>query len=327
MVQASLLETVARSENLWRAFRECARGKRSKLGYQRFFFRIGERLVEIQHHLLAGTYAWQGYREFVVKDPKARVIMAAPYSDRVVHHAIHRVIEPIFEKILSPRTYACRRGLGSSRAVVDLWNALRAYGECRYVVKLDVEQYFASISHDLLIKSLFSDLPDDSLNDLLTSLIRTGHSGSASTGRGIPIGNLTSQLFANLMLNPADRFIEKFFPQVLHFRYMDDIVLLARCKRDALDCGYAVVKFVSEELSLSIPFTKMIPLASEPVPFLGYLLHHDGYQVLARNRRRFHKHLRILRGRGARESRVAQAQLAYEAWTVIPARCSHLSQG
>lgn len=327
MKNVLLLEAVASSENLWRAFRECARGKRSKLGYQRFFFGIGERLVEIQRRLMAGTYAWQGYREFVVKDPKARVIMAAPFCDRVVHHAIHRVIEPIFDPLLSQRTYACRHGMGSSRAVVDLWAAIRAYGERRYVVKLDVELYFASISHDVLLHHLLSNLPNESLNSLLMSLIRTSHKGYSLTGRGVPIGNLTSQLFANLMLNPADRFIEKYHPHVQHFRYMDDIVILARCKKDALDCAHAVVKFVSEQLSLSIPFTKVIPLASDPVPFLGYRLHHHGYQVLARNRRRFQKHVRVLRARGARESRVAQALLAYQAWTVVPAQCSVVSQG
>jgi RNA-directed DNA polymerase len=318
MSKILLLDEVASTENLWSAFRECSRGKRSKLGYQRFFFGVGERLVDMQRRLLAGTYAWQGYREFVVKDPKARVIMAAPFSDRVIHHAIHRVIEPLFDPLLSERTYACRKGKGSSRAVLDLWASLRSYGKQRYVVKLDVESYFASVSHDLLLKSLLATLPDPSLDAILTSLVRTSHAGCASAGKGIPIGNLTSQLFANWMLNPADRFIENEYPQVRHFRYMDDIVILARSKKDALDCAHAVVKFAAEVLSLCIPFTKMNPLASDPVPFLGYLLNHDGYSVLARNRGRFQKHVRRLRQRGCRESRVAQALLAHEAWTLVP---------
>ncbi|MEY3901580.1 MAG: hypothetical protein RL189_886 [Pseudomonadota bacterium] len=270
MKNVLLAEAVASTENLWSAFRECERGKSSKLGYQRFYFGIGERLVEIQRRLMAGTYVWQGYREFVVKDPKARVIMAAPFCDRVVHHAVHCVIEPILDPLLTQRTYACRHGMGSSRAVVDLWAAIRAYGERRYVVKLDVERYFASISHDVLLHHLLSNRPDESLNSLLTSLIRTSHKGYSLTGRGVSIGNLTSQLFANLMLNPADRFIEKCHPHVQHFRYMEDIVLLVKCKKDALDCAHAVVKFVSQLLSHSIPFTKVITLASNPVSFLEY---------------------------------------------------------
>jgi retron-type reverse transcriptase len=318
MNELRLLDKVASSENLWKAFRECARGKRSKLGYQRFFFGIGERLVDIQRVLLAGTYTWQRYREFIVKDPKARVIMAAPFRDRIVHHAIHRTIEPIFDPLLSHRTYACRKGKGSSRAVLDLWAALKAFGACRWVVKLDVAQYFSSISHDILLASLFANVPDESLNPILTSLVRTSHKGYAVAGKGIPIGNLTSQLFANWMLNPADRFIESEHPMVQHFRYMDDIVLLAQSKNDALKCAHAVVQFASEQLLLSIPFTKIVTLSADPVPFLGYLLHHNGYKILARNRRRFHKHVRRLRCRRARDSRVAQAQLAYEAWTLIP---------
>jgi len=320
MGDRSLLQKVASSENLWAAFKECARGKRATLGYQKFLYGAGERLAEIQCKLLSEAYFWQGYREFIVKDPKARVIKAAPFCDRVVHHAIHRVIEPIFEPLLSDRSYACRKGKGSSRAVMELREALQSYGDLRFVVKLDVENFFASISHDILLKTIVVELPDESLNSLLNSLIRESDPGSKSSGKGIPIGNLTSQLFANWILTPADRFIERRYSEVRHFRYMDDFVILASSKKDALACAHATVNYVARELELKIPFTKVMPLASDPVPFLGYLLSHDGYKILARNSGRFQKHLRRLQSKGAPDSRVAQAVLAYNAWTLIPGK-------
>ena len=246
--------------------------------------------------------------------------MAAPFPDRVVHHAIHRVIEPIFDPLMSDAAFACRKTRGTSGAVVKLWAALRAQGAQRYVVKLDVEKFFDTVPHDILLQSLFKFLPDSSLNPLLMRLVKESHLEYGIKKRGIPIGNLTSQLFANWILTPADKFIETQFPQVEHFRYMDDFVILARNKKDALDCAHAVVRFVDQELELSIPFTKMVPLAADSVPFLGYLLTHDSCVPLARNRRRFCKHVRRLRSRGFRESRIAQAVLAHEAWTNIPVK-------
>lgn len=319
----TLLDIVASRENLVAAFRECARGKRSTTGYRKFLHGYGERLVAIRAGLLNGTFRWQGYRQFIVKDPKARVITAAPFCDRVVHHAIHRVLEPLFDSRMSPATYACRKGRGTSGAVADLWAHLRNVGEQRFVVKLDVESFFASIRHDLLIESLFKELPDSSLHPLLESLVRlpccrSGSDSSRSEGRGIPIGNLTSQLFANWTLTPLDDFMEARFLNVRHFRYMDDLVIVGRSKADALDCAHGAVAFTQEVLDLHIPFRKLVPLGSDPVPFLGFLLHHEGCGVLARNRRRFLRHVRVLEKRGARESRIAQATQAHDAWTKLP---------
>lgn len=328
----SLLEQVASVQNLNAAWRECSRGKRTKAGYQKFLFRRGERLVGLRKQLLDGTFCWKGYREFVVKDPKARVIMAAPFSDRVVHHAIHRVLVPILDPHMSNASFACRRRRGTSGAVVALFKHLQTLGERRYVVKLDVEKFFASISHEILLKQLFggfSDaekehfigaLNDQSLLPLVSELVCKSHPILGALEKGIPIGNLTSQLFANWTLTPADHFIEKNYPQVRHFRYMDDLVIVATQKKDALDCAHATVDFVRKALALEIPFSKFIPLAADPVPFLGYVLNHDGYRILARNRRRFAKHLRRLQRRGCRDSLVARSVESHRAWACVPER-------
>jgi hypothetical protein len=324
MNQPTLLAEVASYANLNAAFRECARGKRSKAGYQKFLFRSGERLVGIRRSLIEGTFRWKGYREFTIKDPKARVILAAPFSDRIVHHAIHRVIEPILEPNMSAASFACRRGKGTSGAVVALLQKLTEMEQHRFVVKLDVEKFFATIDHGILLQSLFGGesmaqfFRDSSLQLLLNSLVRDSHPSSAESGVGIPIGNLTSQLFANWYLTPADHFITESFPSISHFRYMDDLVLVARSKRDALECAWATVEFVKRKLRLEIPFTKVMPLGADPVPFLGYLLDHNGYAILARNRRRFAKHMRVLIKKNARPSRVARAQLSHAAWTSVP---------
>ena len=318
MKNEMLLDRVTCSENLWAAFRECSRGKRQKKGYMQFLFAAGEKLALIQQALRQGVYQWQGYREFLVKDPKARLIMAAPFQDRVVHHALHRVIEPLFEPLFSQRTYACRKGKGSGRAVAELLSELQKLGPSRYTVKLDVENFFASIRHDILLQNLLRPLSDRSLDPLLQSLISSSARSGNTIQRGIPIGNLTSQLFANWMLAPVDEHIQIHHPDVIHFRYMDDIVIVSQIKKHALDCGHELVKLVRDKCDLRIPYQKFVTLADAPVPFLGYLLNHDGYKVLARNRRRFLKHIERLRCQGARPSRISKAIVSYEAWTIVP---------
>jgi len=169
----TILEKIASFENLLQAFSECSRGKRRSSGYQRASFAYGERLITVQKKLLADSYLWNGYREMIVKDPKTRLVMAAPFMDRVVHTAIHRVLEPIFEPYLSSSVYACRKNKGNRYAAIDLFNILKTYGPQRFVIKLDVKKYFHSISHEILLSQIFSILPDNSIEKLLISLLNS----------------------------------------------------------------------------------------------------------------------------------------------------------
>jgi RNA-directed DNA polymerase len=309
----NLLSQVASYANLHRAFRVCARGKRRSPGYQKFLSRYSDELVSISKELLSERFTWSPYRTFTVHDPKARIISAPEFRDRVVHTAICRLIEPFIEAKLSKSVFACRKGYGNRNAVIELCASLKKYGEQRFVIKLDVAKYFDSIDHELLLTKIGQILPDDSLVRLLRNLICSYHS-EAGAGKGLPIGALTSQLFANFYLAGADTVVEHVLGQGLYVRYMDDLVLCSPSRACVWDAANQVREFMKDHLLLSIPFHKVVPLGCDPVPFLGFVVNHDGYQILARNRRRHTKKIKRMFSKEARESEVEQVRLSFAAW-------------
>ena len=323
-MKKTLIDKVSSFDNLYRAFRECARGKRKSLGYKNFLFAYGEKLKWIEEELnKSKTFKWNGYREFYVHDPKKRLIMAAPFKDRVVHTAIHRVIEPIIEKKLGARSYACRVGMGSRNATVRVYDQLRFMKEKRYCIKLDVQKYFQSINHEILLNSIQPFLPDDSLKNILQDLV-SSHRPYEFLGKGQPIGNLTSQLFANFYLRNMDQFacelldIDFYNDEQLednfYIRYMDDSVIITRDKNKTFDIANKLIEFAKKELKLNIPNNKKVILANDPVPFLGFVLNDDGYRTLRRNERKFENKLKRDVKNNELYSKRAQKIQSYEAW-------------
>ena len=304
-------------ENLHAAYRECARGKRATAGFHKSVFGLGERIMRMQQALKRNRYQWGGYRHFYVYDPKRRLVMAAPFMDRVVHHAIHRHIEPILDAMLSDSVWACRHGRGNRAAVLAVMTYLKALGPDRFTMKLDVEKFYDTINIKILHEKVMAVLPDQSLGPLLWSLLNS-HPEFSARGFGIPIGNLTSQLFANFYLSTADQVALAHLKQGRVFRYMDDLVLVGPDKAEIMAASWAVCGHVKEHLKIDIPFFKMVPLGRDPVPFLGFVIDHSGYRILARNKRRFAKKLRRLSAAKAKPSLVAQVALSFDAWKVLP---------
>lgn len=316
-----LIDDVADFSNLMLAYHACARGKRRTTGYRKTVAGRAERLLQVREALLSKTFQWGEYREFTVTDPKERLIMAAPFMDRVVHHSIHRAIEPIYDREMSESVFACRHGKGNRYAALALLNRLREIGPRRFTIKLDVSKYFASIDHEVLAAKLFPLLPDRSLDWLIRSLLQSYPDYSVA-GRGIPIGNLTSQLFANYYLVSADRIAlaalsARGAGKTAYFRYMDDLVLVGSKKGVVLDAAWAVVNHVEQELRLQMHFQKRIPLGAAPVPFLGYVLDHSGCRILARNRRRHRAALAKLVRKGERDSLIEQVRTSFDAWKTL----------
>lgn len=309
----NLLEKISEFDNLSAAFLECSRGKKRSTGYQRAMFAHGEKLLFIRKKLLSGTYMWNIYREIIVKDPKTRLIMAAPFLDRVVHTAIHRVIGPLVERRLSSSVYACRVGMGNRYAAIALLNEIKRLGERRFVVKLDVRKYFDSINHKVLMDKLSAVLPDESTNALLWSLLLS-QPMYAQRGFGLPIGNLTSQLFANFYLAEVDKIAATNVEDGFYFRYMDDMVIGGRSKGKILDIADAMVNHAMADLKLNIPFNKRMPIGDAPVPFLGYVLDHTGYRVLTRNIRRHRKRIQRLEKSNARPSEIEIRNMSFGAF-------------
>jgi RNA-directed DNA polymerase len=328
--QLNLLGQVATFENLMLAYKSCRKGKKETVGDQKFFTNYPERLLEIQEQILNGTYEWGQYREFYVIDPIKRLIMAAPFKDRIVHHAIHLIIAPFVEQDLTDAVCACRIGKGNRYAVLLLAQYLKESINMttRYAIKLDVKQYFPSIDHQILFKELLSVLPDISLAPLLWSVI-VSHKKYAEAGAGIPIGNLTSQLFANFYLSAVDKVIcdslglkykseaeSKAKSSSFFIRYMDDFLIISDEK--ALTCKTSKAAILhSHARGLDIPIYKRMHLSSDPIPFLGYLVSCDGITPLARNKRKIKRKLRLLEKIDVRDSYKAMVKNSYDNWSSL----------
>lgn len=310
--EKTLLERVSEFSNLYYAYRTCRRGKKHSVDYQRTSFAIGEKLKAVQEQLCRGNYQWGGYKEFYVHDPKRRLIMCAPFLDRVVHHALCQVIEPELDRLMFNCVYACRKGRGNRAAVIDLGAWLDYYSEDRFVMKLDVEKYFASINHRVLLDKLSRSLSDNSLEQLLISLLESQKDYRLS-GKGIPIGNLSSQLLANFYLASADEIGVKELGKG-YFRYMDDIILLGREKKPVYEAAKKICAHIENDLLLHIPFYKRIPLGKDPVPFLGYAVDHKGMRILSRTRHRFAKKLKREIAAGKPASHIAQMKTSFASW-------------
>jgi RNA-directed DNA polymerase len=317
-----LIDAIADLENLYHAFKECSRSKTGSSAYAKMFLNLSPTLTHI-HQIIkrSGTYPWQGYREFWVRDPKRRLIMAAPFQDRVVHTAIHRVLAPLLEADFGQRSYACRKGMGNHRAILALSHQLKfmAGGE-RYAIKMDIKSYFASIQHAILLEKLHTSLNDTSILPLIHDLL-VSHHQFKSNGFGIPIGNLTSQLFANLYLRDLDKtacrllnldYNSDLQTESFYIRYMDDIVVVTRDKKSCMETCLALREYAAKNLQLSIPPYKFMVLGADPIPFLGFVVVHKGSRLLSRNMRRF---AHLMRGYTHRSASFrARRILCFETW-------------
>ncbi|MCD6346229.1 MAG: group II intron reverse transcriptase domain-containing protein [Bacteroidales bacterium] len=178
-------------DNLYRSFLAAKKGKRYKPGTLRFCAHLEENITNIQNHLLWGSWRPSPWKEFMVYDPKQRLIQAPPFKDRVVHHALVNVLEPLFEKKFIFDSYACRRGKGFHSAVKRVQSFLRKSSEKQglvYVLKADISKYFQSINHNVLILMLKRTVKDKRTMGLCKIIVRN----TGFDGKGIPVGALTS---------------------------------------------------------------------------------------------------------------------------------------
>ena len=239
------LEDIAAWANLEAALWAAARGKRGRSDVAAFLDDAPRQLLRVRDALLGGHLPVGEFRSFAIRDPKPRIIHAAPFVDRVAHHAIVRLLEPRLEQALVPTTYACRPGRGVHAAVLHAQQCTR---RAPWYLKLDVEHYFPNLPHEPLL-ALLARRFKGSVVALLNRVVR-GY--EATPGRGLPIGSLTSQHFANQYLGEADRFALAHPACAGHVRYMDDTVLWCANRADARELHRAMDGFVRDELGLSL---------------------------------------------------------------------------
>ena len=270
--------------NLRLAFKKAARGKRGRPAAAAFEFELEDRLVELQDDLQARHYEPGTYLNFYIHEPKRRLISAAPFRDRVVHHALCNVIEPVFERLFIPDSYANRIGKGTHRALdrAQYWARRRPW-----FLHIDLQQFFPSIDHAILRETLAAHLPDTDVMALIDRILVSGEGVhrevyepvlfpgdtlfDAVRPRGLPIGNLTSQFWANVYMNPFDHFVQRGLGCGAYLRYVDDFLLFADSKYALWDWLAAI-----DERLATLRVTRHPGIhprrVTDGIPFLGFVI-------------------------------------------------------
>lgn len=256
-------------ENLLKAWKEFERGKKQRKDVQEFSTKLMDNIFSLHNDLFQHTYNHGSYQAFKINDPKPRDIHKASVRDRLLHHAIYRVLYPFFDRIFIADSYSCRNNKGTHRAI----NKFREYAnsvsknstKTCWILKCDIKKFFANIDHQILLKILQEYIPDEAIINLLENIIE-------SFPVGLPLGNLTSQLFVNIYMNKFDQFTKHKLKAEYYIRYADDFVFLSE-DRSWLEKQIPVVEnFLKKELELELHPNKFsIKTLSSGVDFLGMI--------------------------------------------------------
>lgn len=278
-VHRHLFGRIIAKENLFTAWEEFCKGKKERKDVQDFERKLEQNLFRLHRELVAGTYRHQPYSAFTICDPKQRRIHKATVRDRILHHAVFSVLNPIFEPTFIAHSFSCRKDKGTHRAVNFLDHLLRSVSRngtwpC-FVLKCDIHQFFASVDHDILLGILGRRLKDEKTLGLLREIIEsfTAKDPTIFQRKGIPIGNLTSQLFANIYLNEFDQFIKHALKIKQYVRYTDDFVVVAATQEELQTTLASIGSFLKERLHLDLhPHKVTIRKHRQGIDFLGYVL-------------------------------------------------------
>lgn len=272
---------------LERAFHGAAKGKRYRTYSASFNYCRLEGLIELQHQLRTNSYQPKPHKRFVVADPKKRLIAAPHFRDRIVHHAVCAVLKVAYEPCFIHDSYACRAHKGSHAALRRLQHFIRHQtDQPLYALHIDISKYYASVNHAVLKRLLRKKINDPLLLQVLDTIIDHYQSGSehdhlfASDSpyhtqgrRGIPIGNLTSQIFGNIYLHEVDFFVKRILKVRRYLRYMDDLILIHDDKQQLHRWKEQITDFARDKLCLTVHprKTRLMPTKSG-VEFVGYVV-------------------------------------------------------
>ena len=279
----SLYDEICSIDNLHEAYNAvCKRKLKGDPRFIRYDAKKETHLLCLQEQLLTGTWVPSPCKYFTIYEPKRREIDAPYFVDCIVHHAIHRVIEPIFEKRFIFHSYACRHNKGIHKAVEYVQKSIRRFDSCYqspYVVKCDISKYFKNIDHDILINLMAEPIGyDERLIKIIYLMLKKY---SHHSEKGVPVGALTSQIMGNIYLDWLDHFMTDHNAAPAYFRYMDDFVIITENKERA-HYYFELVKYAVEQLKLQLnPKSEIFPL-SRGIDFCGYRMWKD--HILPRKR-------------------------------------------
>ncbi|MDE5773686.1 MAG: RNA-directed DNA polymerase [Muribaculaceae bacterium] len=272
-------------ENLAIAAHKAFRGKSGSNDVIDFRKEFMLKIQEIREQLLSGSFNFGNYRKFTIFEPKKREICAASLTQRIVQHAIMNVCHNMFDRHLIFDSYASRPGKGSHLAILRLKEKMATF---KYFAKLDIKKFFDSVDHSILKSLLIKLFKDVELLALFNKII-----DSHGTGKGLPIGNLTSQYFANHYLSALDHYMKEVIKVPVYIRYMDDVVMLSNDKIILKNWVSEYVKYANEKLRLQVK-PVLIGRTCTGINFLGYKVHVKRIIMNGKGKRRFKKNLSML---------------------------------
>lgn len=281
-------------ESLYHGYLRARKGKRHHAEVLKFERNLESELIHLQNELIWGQYKTGAYREFYVYEPKTRLVAALPFRDRVVQHSLVGAIEPIWENRFINHSYACRpgRGMHSGALQAQKWlrKVERSHGRA-YVLKADVRKYFPSINHDIILSLFKRRIACKRTMKLLEDIIR-------SWGPGLPIGNLTSQLAANVYLHELDQHVKQDLREPLYMRYMDDWIIVHHDKKHLHQMWRHIEQWLKENLALELNGkTQVFPVGTKngrALDFLGYRMWTTHCRLRKGSVRRMKSRLKIM---------------------------------
>lgn len=270
--------------HLFDAFKKALKGSGKSRQAQAFNFYAEKEIINLKHELEAGTYVPKPYRYFKVHDPKERIISVAPFRDRVVHHAVVSAMEPVYERCFIFDSYATRKCKGTHPALNRAQQFLRKNS---FYLKMDILKYFYNIDQGILIQLIKRKIKDKQFLNLVEKIIKTGD-------KGLPIGNLTSQFFANVYLNPLDHFIKETLKAKYYIRYMDDFVVFSSTIYDLKNCHEKIEAFLKEYLNLELKKrATVLNTKNHGLSFLGFRIFPDLKRIKSSSLRRIHRNIQM----------------------------------
>ena len=289
-----LWQEICSIENLLLAYRKARKHKTLKLYIIEFEKDLRKNILLLQWELLTFTYAPKPLETFIIRDPKTRKISKSDFRDRIIHHAVCNIIEPIFEKTFIYDSYANRIGKGTLNAIIRFDEFKRIVSKnntkTAYVLKADIRKYFDNVDHETLIKILERKIKDKNIISLIR-IILCNHKTNEE-GKGMPLGNLTSQFFANIYLNELDQYIKHELKLKYYIRYVDDFVIIDNNEETLETYKILINQFLNKNLSLELhpEKTKIISI-KKGIGLLGIRIFPHHTLLLRRNIRKFRNHL------------------------------------
>lgn len=282
-----LYEKIVSIENLMKADQKAQKGKSKQYGVELHNRDKANNLLKLHDMLISKTYKTSDYDTFFVFEPKQREVYRLPYfPDRICHHAIMNILEPIFMAVFTSDTYSCIKGRGIHKASYRLRRALCNQDQTLYCLKLDIKKFYPSVNHNILKNLIRKKIKDNDLLWLLDEII--------DSAPGLPIGNYLSQYLANFYLTYFDHWVKEILRVKYYFRYADDIVILDSTKEELHDIKVKIERYLFKELSLIVKENwQVFPVEKRGIDFVGYVHYHTHVKLRKSIKKRFAKMLKV----------------------------------